>query len=72
MTTKEFIFIDSCLKKNFSIVKSYIKNLNLKKVLQYYGLDKILNDLQSEYANYLLDSINNDIDLKCFQNNLLQ
>jgi hypothetical protein len=75
MNSKEFVFVDLCLRKNFPMIRKSIKNLNLKKLLRYYGIDKILNNLQNEYSNYLLNSLNNikitDSDFECYQNNLL-
>ena len=59
MNSKEFVFVDLCLRKNFPMIRKSIKNLNLKKLLRYYGIDKILNNLQNEYSNYLLNSLNN-------------
>lgn len=75
MHSKEFLLIKLCVKKDFQTIEKSIKNQSIKKVLKYFGIYRVFNNLQNEYSNYILSNINkkeiNDDNLDCYINNLL-
>ncbi len=75
MNSKEFVLIKFCINKDFLNIEKLIKNQSIKKVLKYFGIYRIFNNIQNEYSNYILKTISNreikKDNFDCYDNNLL-
>jgi len=75
LTSKEFIFIQYCIKKDFKSIQKQINNKNFSDELRKYGIHKILSNHIILYSDMLLMqlySINiTDNTINCYKNNLL-
>jgi len=71
----EFRFVGICVKKEFEKVTNAIKENSLKRVFQFYGIEKILKNILFEYSNYLVKKFQKEEypkeKFELYQNNLL-